>query len=322
MGYFLLRRLGQALAVMFLVTIIVFILSHLLPGGAARAVLGEHATPTAIAAFNRAQGLNQPLPMQYGIWISHVLHGNLGFSYVQNQSVAALLSDRLPKTFVLAGISVAIAVLLAIPLGFFQAVRRNKPSDYTVTAIAFLLYSTPAFWLALLLVLVFAVNLQILPAQAPQGNLSAVLADPSGMVLPVATIALVSVALYSRYMRSSGLDNLTQDYVRTARAKGASTTRVLLGHVLRNAVSPVVTLLGLSLPFVFSGTLITEEVFNYPGMGLLFYNAATHQDYPVLLAVTLVVGAATVVGSLVADIGYAVLDPRIRYHTRRRGGAR
>jgi peptide/nickel transport system permease protein len=225
----------------------------------------------------------------------------------------ALLDDRLPKTALLAGVSVTIAVLLAIPLGILQAVRRNRFLDYLATAVTFVLYATPAFWLALFLVMVFAVNLGGLPAQAPQGSIGAVLSDPAGMVLPVATITLVSVALYSRYMRSSTIDNLTQDYVRTARAKGAATNRILRRHVLRNAISPILTLLGLSLPFILSGTLITEKVFNYPGMGLLFYNAAVTQDYPVLLAVTLVVAVATVLGSVLADICYALLDPRIRY---------
>lgn len=313
MTSYMLRRIGQAVVVLVLVSVIVFLLSHLLPGGPARANLGSRATPTAIADFNKTNGLNKPLPIQYGIWLGHALQGNLGFSFKQNQTVSALLLDRLPKTAVLAGISVAIAVLVAIPLGFLQAVRRNRISDYILTGITFLLYSTPAFWLALLLILWFSIHLGLLPAQAPQGGLGAVLSDPVALVLPVATIALVSIALYSRYMRSSGLENLTQDYVRTARAKGASTTRILFRHVLRNAVAPVVTLLGLSLPFIFSGTLITEEVFNYPGMGLLFFTAATTQDYPVLLGVTLVVAVATVVGSLLADLCYAALDPRIRY---------
>lgn len=308
-----LRRIGQAILVMFLVSLIVFLLSHILPGGAARASLGDRATPTAIAAFNKAHGLNQPLPNQYAIWLDQTIHGNLGFSFKQNQTVLALLADRLPKTAVLAGVSVAIAVVVAIPLGFLQAVRRNRVSDYVFTGISFVLYSTPAFWLALLLILGFAIRLGWLPAQAPQGSLAAVVSDPMGMVLPVATITLVSIALYSRYMRSSTLESLTQDYVRTVRAKGASTSRILFGHVLRNAISPVVTILGVSLPFIFSGTLITEEVFNYPGMGLLFFNAATTEDYPVLLGVTLVVAVATVLGSLLADLCYALLDPRIRY---------
>jgi peptide/nickel transport system permease protein len=310
-GY-LLRRLGQAVVVLLIVTVITFVLLHLLPGGPARAELGVQATPTAIAAFNRLHGFDKSLWTQYWTWLGELLRGDLGYSFKENSSVAALLADRLPKTALLAGLSVLIAVLIAVPLGITQAWRRNTFVDYAFTAVSFVLYSTPSFWLALILVLVFAVNTGMLPAQAPQGSIGAVLSQPAGLVLPVATIALLSIAYYSRYMRSSTIDNLTQDYVRTARSKGAGTRRILFGHVLRNAISPIVTLLGISLPFILSGTLITERVFNYPGMGLLFYNAAVTQDYPVLLAVTLVVAVATVVGSLVADILYAVLDPRIR----------
>ena len=181
-----------------------------------------------------------------------------------------------------------------------------------VTALAFVFYSTPAFWLALVLITVFAIRFRIFPAQAPQGSIGDILSQPGGMVLPVLTIALVTIAFFSRYVRSSTLENLTQDYVRTARAKGASTGRVAFRHVLRNALVPVVTLVGVSLPFVFAGTLISEEIFNYPGAGLLFYNAAVARDYPVLLGVVLVVGAAAVVGSLLADVCYAMLDPRVR----------
>jgi peptide/nickel transport system permease protein len=316
---YLARRCGQAVVVLLLVSVIVFCLSKLLPGGPARASLGVHATPTAIAAFNKANGLDASPPQQYWHWLTGVLSGNLGFSYVQNQSVAALLGQRLPKTAFLAGIAVVVAVGVAIPLGLYQAVRRNRADDYAFTAVTFTLYSTPAFWLALLLIEVFAVRLHAFPAEAPQGSFSAVFSDPGALVLPVLTIALVTIAAFSRYVRSSVLDELAQDYVRMARSKGASRRYILFFHVLRNSLSPVVTLLGLSLPFILSGTLITEQVFNYPGAGLLFFNAAQTQDYPVLLGVVLVVGAATVVGSLLADIAYAVLDPRVRYA---KGGAR
>ena len=310
---YLAQRCGQALIVLFLVTIIVFCLSKLLRGGPARAILGVHATPTTIAAFNRANGLDSSPPQQYWHWLSGVLTGNFGYSYALNQSVGSLLTQRLPKTALLAGVAIVLAVLVAIPVGLYQAVRRNKPDDYALTTVTFTLYSTPAFWLALLLIDVFAVRLRVFPATAPQGTVSAIIADPSAMVLPVLTIALVSIAAFSRYIRSSVLDELAQDYVRMARSKGGSRRHILVGHVLRNSLAPVVTLLGLSLPFVLSGTLITEQIFNYPGVGLLFFNAAQSQDYPVLLAVVLVVGIATVVGSLLADIGYAVLDPRVRY---------
>jgi len=306
------RRAVQAVVVLLLVTVIVFVMLHALPGGTARAVLGERATNVAIAQFEKQNGFDQPLPVQYWRWLDRVLHGDLGFSYKQNESVSELLAERLPKTMLLAGVSVLLALLVAIPLGFVQALRRNRLIDYVLTGGAFLFYSTPAFWLALVLVTLFAIRFRIFPAQAPQGSIGQILADPAGLVLPVLTIALVSIAFFSRYVRSSTLENLMQDYVRTARAKGASTMRVAFRHVLRNALVPVVTLVGLSLPFVFAGTLISEEIFNYPGTGLLFYNAAVARDYPVLLGVTLVVGVATVMGSLLADICYALLDPRVR----------
>lgn len=309
---FLLRRCAQAVLVLLLVSVIVFGLLHLLPGGPARAILGTHATPTNIAAFNQQNGLDGPVPVQYWHWVTGVLSGNLGFSYVQNESVASLLAQRLPKTAFLAGVSVLLAVLIAVPVGFFQAVRRNRAGDYVVTTVTLVLYSTPAFWVGILLIDVLAVRLRVFPAEAPQGSFSALVSDPQALVLPVLTITLVTVSAFSRYIRSSVLDELAQDYVRMARSKGASRRVILFGHVLRNAAGPVVTLLGLSLPFIVSGTLITEYVFNYPGIGLLAFNAATSQDYPVILGVVIVVGAATVVGSLLADLTHAILDPRVR----------
>jgi peptide/nickel transport system permease protein len=309
---FLLRRCSQAVVVLLLVSVIVFGLLHLLPGGPARAILGTHATPSNIAAFNKQNGLDSPLPVQYWHWLTGVLSGNLGFSYVQNQSVSSLLAERLPKTAFLAAISVVLALLIAVPVGFFQAVRRNRVGDYALTTLTLVLYSTPAFWIAILLIDVLAVRLHVVPAEAPQGSFSALFSDPQALVLPVLTITLVTVAAFSRYTRSSVLDELAHDYVRMARSHGASKRIILFGHVLRNAAGPIVTLLGLYLPFIVSGTLITEFVFNYPGIGLLAFNAATSQDYPVILGVVIVVGAATVIGSLLADIGHALLDPRVR----------
>ena len=309
---FILRRLAQSVVVLLLVSMIVFTMLHELPGGTARAVLGERATNTSIAEFNHANGFDKPFPVQYWNWLTSTASGDLGFSYKQNQSVTDLLRERIPKTTLLAGISVLLALLVSIPLGFLQALRRNKPVDYVATAATFIFYSTPAFWLALVLITLFAIQWHVFPAQAPQGSISTIVSQPRGLVLPVLTITLVSVAFFSRYVRSSALENLLQDYVRTARAKGASTRRVVFRHVLRNTLVPVVTLVGISLPFVFAGTLISEQIFNYPGMGLLFFNAAVARDYPVLLGVTLVVSAATVIGSLIADVGYALLDPRVR----------
>ncbi|MCX5447540.1 MULTISPECIES: ABC transporter permease [Streptomyces] len=310
---FLVKRLAQALVVLLLVSVIVFVLLHLLPGGPARAILGVQATPEAVDHFNHQQGYDRSLPEQYLGYLGRLLTGDLGESYKLNQGVAALLAERLPKTALLAGLALALAALLAVPLGILQAVRRGKAVDHVLTGAAFLAYATPVFFLGLVLILVFSQELPLLPAEAPQADtVGGLLAELPALVLPVVTAALGIIAVFSRYMRSAVLDNLGEDYVRTARAKGQSPARLMTRHVLRNALIPLATLLGLYLPTLFSGTLVVESMFNYPGMGLLFWNAAQSSDFPVLLGVTLVVGTATVLGSLIADIAYAVLDPRIR----------
>lgn len=314
MTRFLLRRTGQAVVVLLLVSVIVFVLLHLLPGGAARATLGTRATPQQIAHFNHENGLDDPIWQQYLIWLRHLLEGNLGYSYRLNQSVSSLIAERLPKTILLNVLALIIAVAIAIPIGLLQAVRRNGLFDYTATFLGFVFYSTPIFFLSLMLVLVFSLNLGWFPAQAPQATtVAGILADPAGLVLPVASLVLLQVALFSRYMRSATLDNIVQDYVRTAFSKGASPSRVVYRHILRNSLIPMVTIIGLSLPILIAGSLVIEQVFNYPGMGLLFYQETVTSDYPVILGITLVVGVATVLGNLLADIGYAVLDPRVRY---------
>ncbi|MEI5134683.1 ABC transporter permease [Streptomyces libani] len=310
---FLVKRLAQALVVLLLVSVIVFVLLHLLPGGPARAILGVQATPEAVDHFNHQQGYDRSLPEQYLGYLGRLLTGDLGESYKLNQGVAALLAERLPKTALLAGLALTLAALLAVPLGILQAVRRGKAVDHVLTGAAFLAYATPVFFLGLVLILVFSQELPLLPAEAPQADtVGGLLAELPALVLPVVTAALGIIAAFSRYMRSAVLDNLGEDYVRTARAKGQSPARLMTRHVLRNALIPLATLLGLYLPTLFSGTLVVESMFNYPGMGLLFWNAAQSSDFPVLLGVTLVVGTATVLGSLIADIAYAVLDPRIR----------
>jgi peptide/nickel transport system permease protein len=309
---YLIRRLWHCLLVIIGVTVVVFILLHLLPGGPARAILGPRATPAAIALFNHENGYDQPLFVQYGIWLDHLVHGNLGYSYKLNQSVASLIADRLPKTVLLVGLANLAALVIAVPLGLLQASKRNQAVDYTVTGGAFIFYSMPLFWLCLLLVILFSIDVPLFPPQAPQGTFVQVLSDPSGLFLPVASLTLITVALFSRYMRSSAIDSLTQDYVRTAQAKGVSQGRLLRKHILRNSLLPTITLIGLTLPVVVSGALIVESVFNFPGMGLLFWNAAQTQDFPVLLGSTLVIGIATAIGSLLADLLYMVVDPRIR----------
>lgn len=314
MAAYVVRRIVQALVVVVGVTILVFIIIHLLPGGPARALLGARASPQAIHQFLVENGYNRPLPVQYFKYMGNLLQGNFGFSNYYNQSVRSLLVQDLPKSALLVGVSLFVALVIAIPLGIYQGVRRNSPTDYILTGISFAGYSMPAFWLAILLILAFSIKLHIFPTEAPQGSsIGSALSDPRAMVLPVATLAIVTIAQFSRFMRAAVIDNLLQDYVRTAHSKGISASRVRTRHIFRNSVMPLITLLGLNLPFLLSGAVITESVYNYPGMGLLFWNAAQFHDYPTLLAFTVVIGTATVMGSLVADVLYAVVDPRVHY---------
>ena len=192
--------------------------------------------------------------------------------------------------------------------------KRNKAGDYIGTGVSFILYSMPQYAIALLLIQLLSISFHVFPAEAPQGTSAlSMLEHPAGLVLPVASLTLVSFAYFSRYMRSSAIDTLAQDYIRTARAKGLSERLVLTRHLLRNSLIAVVTLVGLSIPVVITGTLIIEQVFNFPGAGLEYFQAALRNDYEVMLGITVLVGVVTVVGNLVADIGYAILDPRIRY---------
>ncbi|MGD0699883.1 MAG: ABC transporter permease [Trebonia sp.] len=311
---FLIRRTGQAIFVLFLVTVATLLLIHLFPGGPVRALLGDRATPFQIAYYNKQYGFDQPLYVQYIKWVNQLIHGNLGFSNHLNQSVTSLIAQCLPRTIILVLLGTIVSLLFGIPLGVYQAVHRNSAADYVLTAVSFLGYSTPTFFLGIILVDWFSVDVHIFPPFAPQGTtVGAILGDPKALVLPVFTYAFLLYALWSRYMRSSVLDNLVQDYVRTARAKGASERRVVWGHVFRNSLVSIITLLGLSIPGLVGGAILIEVVFNYPGMGLAFYSAALNVDYEVLLGFTVLATVATVVGNLLADIGYAVLDPRVRY---------
>ncbi|MEN3359911.1 MAG: peptide/nickel transport system permease protein [Mycobacteriales bacterium] len=311
---YLLRRVAQSVAVVLVVTIIVFILLHQLPGGPARAVLGDRATPLQVAQFNQQNGLNRPLVVQYFDYLHRWATGDFGFSYKLNQSVGSLLAQRLPKTLVLNALALLFTLVVAIPVGVIQAVRRNRLVDYLGTTLSFIFYAAPTFFLGLILIQVFSGKLGLLPPEAPQSDgVRPIFADFTAMVLPIVTLALLSIAGFSRYMRSSVLDNISADYVRTARSKGCSPVRVLRAHVLRNALIPIATLVGLSLPVLFAGALVTESIFNFPGMGLLFWQSAQTSDFPVELGVVLVTAVATVVGNLLADLSYVLLDPRVRF---------
>lgn len=313
MSAYLTRRLLQSLAVLVLVTLIVFLLIGLVPGGTVTAMLGPHPTSVELIRFHAEFGAHTPFLLQYASWLGQVLHGNLGFSYQRNVPVATLLAASLPRTLALTVTATVLALAVAVPAGLAQAVRRGGIADHVLRGLTTLCYGTPSFVLGTVLIMVFAVRLHMFGAEGPQApGFTGVISDWRDLTLPVLTLALLTIGLFSRYMRASAADSLSEDYVRTARAKGAGEGRVLARHVLPNALIPLVTLAGLSLPQIIGGALVTESVFNMQGMGWQVWQASQNRDFPVILGFTLVVGAGAVLGSLLADIGYAVLDPRIR----------
>jgi peptide/nickel transport system permease protein len=313
-GY-LIRRVLQAIVVLLGVLAIVTFLFWLEPPVTmAKAIIGSKASPAQIKAVIAANGFGLPVWDQYWRLLDQYLHLDFGTSYTFNTPVRKLIAEYLPKTLLLVGMSTFLALAVAIPLGVFQTVRRNKPSDYVLTSMAFFFYAVPVFVLGPMLILYLAVYHHIfLPVVPPDESVKQLATNWQAMALPVFTLAAGTLAAFSRYMRSSMMDALTNDYVRTAKAKGASSNRVLFRHAFRNALIPIITLVGLSIPAIVSGAVITETVFSYPGMGYLTTRAATQLDLATVLGTTVVATLATVVGSLLADILYAVADPRIRY---------
>ncbi len=317
MTTYLLRRAATSVIILFGISILAFWMLHVIGGPPGRAVLGLRASVKAVDAWDKTNGFTRPLVIQYLSYIGQLLHGNLGQSFKQNQSVDAILAEHAPISAYLSGLALFFAIVIAFPVGIFQAVKRNTVGDNVLTTAAFVTYSMPVFLLGLLLIQIFAITLNIFPVGASasvsqDSSLIGAITDPVAMVLPVATLTLVSVASYSRFMRSSALDALAQDYIKAARAKGLPERLVLTRHLVRNACLPMVTLIGLSIPLLLAGNLITENVFNYPGLGIMFINALQNEDYPVLLAYTLMGGVLTVIGNYVADVALTVADPRIR----------
>ena len=313
MTAYLLRRLGTSIIVLIGISIFIFLLLHAIFPSPARVVLGLRANEAAVAAWNKQNGFDDPVIVQYLRYMNGLVHGNFGYSYAENQSVASLFTERLARSIYLSGISLLIAILIALPLGIFQAVRRNSLGDNVATSLAFILYSMPVFFLGLILIQVFALSFPIFNFEASQStNVFVVMGDWHSMFLPVLTLVLLTVANFSRYMRSSSIDVLAQDYIKVARAKGLPERLVLMRHMVRNASLPMITLIGLFLPVLLAGNLIVETLFNYQGLGLLFYNSLGKEDYPVMLAYTLLGAVFVLLGNFIADIALTVADPRIR----------
>lgn len=312
---FTLRRILQSIPSLIFIAIVSFTLLHIVPGGPAQSLLGQHSTPARIAAINRSLGLNKPLPVQFGIWFWHLLHGNFGYSYSYDQPVLHVIGVYLPHTLEIVTVAFILAHIVSIALGTIQGYYQGRWFDHVITTFTFFLWSMPVFWLGILIVMIFSINLGWFPSggitnpEFPGGFASYV----SHATLPIMVLMLSTVASWARFMRSSIMDSMVQDYVRTARSKGLSEFIVLFKHALRNSVLPIITLFGLSIPSLFGGALVVELIFNYPGIGLLTWNAAFQRDYPIILGTVMMVGVLTVAGNLVADLLYGLVDPRITY---------
>lgn len=314
---YILRRIFQSLIVLLIVMLFTFTLPYFQTGGIlapAYAVLGTHANNFTVHIWGAANGMDHSYPVRFWNFIVQTLvHLNLGHSYKQNLSVWNIISLYVPRTIWLALSALIFTILIGIPLGIYQASRRNTTVDYTVTGVAFVLYAMPLFLLCLLVLQFFSFSWPHLPSSPPSGVAPwAIFTNPVGFILPVACLTMVSVATLSRFMRGTVLEVLVQDYIRTARAKGCSSRRVLFRHAMRNALGPIVTILGLSIPGLLGGALIVESVFNYSGLGIQTVNAASTFDIPVVLGITLLATVLTLAGNLFADIMLGVVNPRIR----------
>ncbi|GAB4538875.1 MAG: ABC transporter permease [Anaerolineae bacterium] len=323
MFQYLVRRVLQIIPLLLLTSVIIFLLVRLAPGGPlAAAERNPNVTPEQLALLRHKYGLDQPLYVQYVKWVGQLLQGNLGESIKMHRPVGELIMERLPNTLLLVGLSFLVTTMIAIPVGVYSAIKQYSIGDYIITTLTFIGQSIPIYWFGLVLILVFYVWLKN-PFTGgpifPGGGMYSIDKEHDlldrlwHLVLPITMLSLTWIAWYSRFLRGSMLEVIHSDYVRTARAKGLSENVVRYRHALKNAAIPLLTLMALDLPALFGGALFTEMVFSWPGMGRLFWDAARARDYPILLSVVLINSVLIVFFNLLADIGYAFLDPRIRY---------
>jgi len=311
-GY-LIRRIIALIPVMFVVATVVFFLVHLIPGDPASVLLGPNATPSEVMKVRTQMGLDKPIHVQFVIWLSRIIHGDLGNSMFLGRSVTQAVFERLEPTLVLVVLSSIVAILIGIPAGVFAAVRPNRWLDKTLMFFAILGVSIPTFWLGLNFIEFFSVLLRWLPAAGYAPLSSGIWGSLRYMILPVSSLGFNQSALIARICRSSMLEVMQQDYIRTARAKGLMEPWVVLKHALRNVMIPTVTVIGTTFAVLIGGAVVTEIVFNIPGIGLLIINSVLRRDYPVIQGCVLFISAAYVVINLFVDISYVYIDPRVKY---------
>lgn len=318
---YIIRRLLQSIPLLLVISVLTFLIIEIAPGDAAQMYLDPErgSDPAYIEQVRLSLGLDQPVYVRYVSWLRQTLEGDLGFSMRSRRAVALEVGDRLPNTLLLGGSALILSFVVAVPIGAISAIKRYSLLDYTVTFFSLVGISVPVFWVALLLIQVLAIQLGWFPASGMRSvrhqytGFEAVLNVIHHLILPMTVLALAQIASWARYQRSALLDVLGQDYIRTARGKGLRERRVMLTHALRNALIPMITLVGISAPSIVTGAFITETIFSWPGIGRLGVDAVNGRDYPVIMAVTMMSALLIVASSLLADIAYAWADPRIRY---------
>lgn len=313
---YIIRRLLMTIPLLFGITILAFLIMQLAPGDPTSLVIDPRIRSEDLAAYMDKYGLNEPIHIQYFKWLGNMLQGDFGNSLIrQGVEVSELIIARLPNTLLLMVVSTVIAMVISIPFGIWSASKPNTPLDYSVTFVSFLGIATPNFWIGLVLIMFFSVQL----GWFPTGGVATLEAPFSiwdrlhHLVLPALVLATADMAGLTRYTRSSMIEVLRQDYIRTARAKGFKQTKVIYRHGVRNGLIPIITIFGLMLPSFIGGSVIIESIFAWPGIGMLFMDAAFQRDYPVIMAVTVIAATLVVIGNLIADILYAIFDPRIEY---------
>jgi peptide/nickel transport system permease protein len=309
---FLLKRLAALIPTIFFVTIIIFCLQQLLPGDPAVILAGEEQDPTVIAYLHKKMHLDEPLPVRYGYWITAVAHGDLGESLRIQEPVLTLIRQKLPVTLELAAIAIVISLAIGIPAGILSAVRRDSAWDYLANVFALWGLSTPNFWLGILMILLFSVQLGWLPASGYVSPFEDLWANLASMIMPAFVLGNAIAAVLMRHTRSAMLQVLSADYVRTARAKGLNERTVVLKHALRNALTPIITLGALEFGTLLSGAVLTEQVFSIPGFGKLIVDAVFNRDYAVVQGVVLFTSSVYILLNLLADLSYYLVNPRLR----------
>ena len=310
---YIVRRILATIPVMAVVALFVFALLHLSPGDPAAIIAGDTATVADIARIRAALGLDQPIYIQFGRWVWHLLHGDLGISIFTRLPVAQLIAQRVEPTLALTVSTLIVSVAVAIPLGILAAWRAGSWIDRLVMVFAVLGFSVPVFVLAYILIFVFAIWADLLPVQGYVGIADGIGPFLSHITLPSIALGMIFAALIARITRASMLDVLAQDYIRTAQAKGLANRDVLLGHALKNAAVPIVTTIGIGVVLLIGGVVVTETVFAIPGLGRLTVDAILRRDYPIIQGIVLIFSAAYVLINLLVDLSYTLLDPRIRY---------